>query len=241
MWEKAKEIIGIDIDKFDNSIIQKAKNNNLEAIFELGRLYEQGLKIKKNDEKSVHLFQLCAENGIVESKIRLADKFFMGEGVSKDINKAKELLQEGIQSRRIMAYMLLGDINVKEGNLSKAILNYSTAEEIFKIDKQNVDEYIMAIMYGDLARIYISKNENVYNPLKAIEYVDKALKEDVYCGARAIGDLYYYGIGINKDLKKAEFYYKRIADEEMCNECSYDCQNYCREQLYRIWRPNPIK
>lgn len=40
MWEKVKEIIGIDIDKFDNSIIQKVKNNNLEVIFELGRLYE---------------------------------------------------------------------------------------------------------------------------------------------------------------------------------------------------------
>lgn len=81
----------------------------------------------------------------------------------------------------------------------------------------------MVIMYGDLVWIYILKNENVYNFLKVIEYVDKVLKEDVYCGVRVIGDLYYYGIGINKDLKKVEFYYKRIVDEEMCNECLYDC------------------
>lgn len=171
---------------------------------------------------------------MIESKIRLADKIFTGRGISKDINKAKELLHEGIESKKIMAFMTLGDINVKEGNLSAAILNYSKAEEIFKIDKQNIDEYTMAIMYGDLARIYLNKNEKVYNPVKAIEYVDKALEGDVFCDAKEIGDLYYYGIGIDKDLKKAEFYYKRIADEEMCNECSSDCNDYCRDQLYRI-------
>ncbi len=241
MWERVKEIIGKDIDQFEYDIIGKARNNDLQAIFKLGRLYEQGLKIKRNDEKSVQLFQICSENGIVDSKIRLADKMFMGEGISKDIKKAKELLEDGIESKKIMAFMLLGDINVKEGNLSEAILNYSKAEEIFKMDKQNVDEYTMAIMYGDLARIYLSKNKNVYNPLKAIEYVDKALEGDVYCNAKEIGDLYYYGIGVNKDLKKAEFYYKRVADEEMCNECPSNCNNYCRDQLYRIWRPNPIK
>ncbi len=47
MWEKVKEIIGMDIEKFDNIIIKKAKNNDLEAIFKLARLYDEGLQIKK--------------------------------------------------------------------------------------------------------------------------------------------------------------------------------------------------
>ncbi len=189
----------------------------------------------------MQLYKICAENGMIDGEIRLANKIFRGKGISKDINKAKELLQEGIESRKIRAFMTLGKINIKEGNVSEGVLNYLKAEEIFNTDNQDVDDYTMAIMYGEIARKYLSKNEDLYNPLKAIEYVDKALKGGVFCDAKAIGDLYYFGIGVDKDLEKAEFYYKIIADEEKCNECPSDCQNYCREQLYRIWRPNPIK
>lgn len=47
MWEKVKEIIGMDIESFDRNIIEKAKNNDLLSIFKLARLYDEGLKIKK--------------------------------------------------------------------------------------------------------------------------------------------------------------------------------------------------
>lgn len=203
-------------------------------------MYEQGIEIKVNDKKSVKLFELCAESGMVDSEIRLADKLYRGEGVKKDVVRAKRLLEDGINNNKIMAYRLLGNINADEGNLSGAISCYLKAEKIFKTDKQDVDEYVMAIIYESLADIFLCKDKNVYNPLKAIEYTDKALKEDVFCTAKDIGDLYYYGTEVNKDLKKAEFYYKRIADEEQCNQCRDDCNNYCRNQLYRIWIENKV-
>lgn len=85
--------------------------------------------------------------------------------------------------------MLLGDILNKEGKKVEAINNYLEAEKIFLKDSQGISDYTMAIMYAGLSPLYLSEEENIKE--LAVKYMDKALKEDVFCNAKAIGDLFF--------------------------------------------------
>lgn len=234
MWSKAKDIISSDLGWFGEDLVRKAQEGSMDAIFKIARLYEQGLKIKQDDLKAVELFELCSEAGMVDAKIRLADNYFRGNSVKHDSEKAKRLLNDAIFKNRIMAYILLGDILNKEGKKLEAIKNYLEAEKIFLNDDQGISDYTMAIMYSGLSTLYLSEEENIRNPNLAVKYMDKALEEDVFCNAKIIGDLFFYGKGVEKDYERAKFYYRRIVDEETCNTCGCDCLDYCVDKLISI-------
>lgn len=234
MWSKAKDIIGSDLDRFQEDLVRKAQDGSKDAIFKIARLYEQGLEIKQNDMKALKLFELCSEAGMIDAKIRLADNYFRGIGVTHDLEKAKDLLNSAILEKRIMAYILLGDILSKEGKKLEAINSYLEAEKIFIKDSQRISDYTMAIMYAGLSTLYLSEKEKIRNPELAIKYMDKALKEDVFCNAKAIGDMFFYGNGIEKDYERAKFYYRRIAEEDTCDTCECDCKDYCIDKLNSI-------
>ncbi|WP_035762868.1 hypothetical protein, partial [Clostridium butyricum] len=90
--------------------------------------------------------------------VRLADCYFNGRGINKDNEKAKELLCEPIKERNISAYMLMGDIYSKELEYKKAVEMYEECNNIYKADKEKMDSYTMAIMYDQMAEIYLSDN-----------------------------------------------------------------------------------
>lgn len=230
MWDRARKIIGEDISKFDVEIIGKARLGDEKAIFRIGKLYSEGLKIKENQEKAVKLFEICAEKGNIFAKTRLADCYVYGRGVNKDNDKAKELLSDPIKENDISACMLLGDIYKEEKEYKKAIEMYEKADEIYQEDNDKMDEYTMAIMYGDMAKLYLSEDINIYNPELGIEYLDKALKEGVFCNAKLAGDYLFK----NKEYDRARYYYNIIANERMCDSCTSDCKDYCIQRLNSI-------
>lgn len=235
MWNEVQKIAANDINNFQRDLIEKAMREDINAIYQIGRLYEQGLEIPMDDTKAFHIFEFCAREGMLDAQIRVADKLFRGQGIRKNIEKAKEILAETIKDNKILAFMLMGDILLMEHKKLDAVSYYLNAEKVFQTDNQNVSEYTMAIMYGKMSELFLDEEKEIHSPLKAIEYMDKALKEDVFCNAKSIGDVFYYGNGIEKNLKKAEFYYNRIVREEKCNGCMGKCNEYCRKQLYSIW------
>lgn len=235
MWNEVEKIIGNDISKFPKELIDKAMQENSEAIFQIGRIYEQGLIISMNDRKACRIFELCADSGMMESRMRIADKIFRGQGTVRNIQKVKELLSKLLKEKMITAFVLMGDIMYQENQIHEAILYYLKAEEEFGEDTQGVDEYYMAITYGKLVKLFLYEDSIVFNAQKAVYYMDKALKSNVFCNAKEVGDLFYYGKGMEKNIQKAEFYYERIASEEMCMDCNGKCNEYCQKQLYSIW------
>lgn len=235
MWNEVQKIVSNDINNFQKDLVGKAMEEDISAIYQIARLYEQGLEVSMNDFKAFRIFELCASKGMLDAQIRVSDKLFRGQGIGKNIERAKELLAEAIKNNKVMAFMLMGDILLLEHKKVDAISYYLNTEKIFQTDNQNVSEYTMAIMYGKMSELYLDEEEEMYSPLKAIQYIDKALKQNVFCNSKAIGDLFYYGNGVEKDLKKAEFYYERIAREGLCNDCSGRCNEYCKRQLYSIW------
>lgn len=234
MWNEAQKIVANDINNFPKDLVKKAMEDDINAIYQIARLYEQGLEVSMNDTKAFHIFELCRSKGMLDAQIRVADKLFRGQGIERNITRAKEVLAEAIKNNKVMALMLMGDILLLEHKKVDAISYYLNAEEIFQNDNQNVSEYTMAIMYGKMSEVYLDEKEEIYSPLKAIQYTDKALKQNVFCNSKAIGDLYFYGNGVERDLKKAEFYYERIAKEKLCKNCNARCNEYCKRQLYSI-------
>ncbi len=231
MWNEVREIVASDINNFPEDLMEKAGEEDIHAIYQIARLYEQGLEVPMDDTKAFHLFELCASQGMLDAQIRVADKLFRGQGISKNSEKAKEILAEAIKNNKVMAWMLMGDILQLEHKKAEAIAYYLNAEKIFQTDNQNVSDYTMAIMYGKMSELYLDENKEIHNLLKSVQYLDKALKQDVFCNAKAIGDLFYYGNGIEKDLKKAEFYYERIAREDICDGCGGNCKKYCQKKI----------
>jgi len=238
MWNKVQKIMLNDINNFPQKLVKKAMEEDVNAIYQIARLYEQGSEVLMDEAKASRIFELCASKGMLDAQIRLADKLSLGQGIRRNIERAKELLVDAIKNNKVMAFMVMGDILLLEHEKVDAISYYLNAEKIFQTDKQDVSEYTMAIMYAQMAKLYLDEESEIYSPLKAIQYNDKALKQDVFCDSKAIGDLFYYGNGVEKDLKKAEFYYERIAREEICNDCITKCNEYCMKQLYSIWSFN---
>ncbi|MDU4853136.1 MAG: hypothetical protein E6X72_01905 [Clostridioides difficile] len=230
MWKEVDEIIGNDINKFDVKLVGQLRLGDKKAVFRAGKLYEEGLKIKENSEKAVKLFELCSNEGMSEAKVRLADCYFNGRGINKDNEKAKELLHEPIKEKDILAYMLMGDIYSKELEYKKAVEMYEECNNIYKADKEKMDSYTMAIMYDQMAEIYLSDNESARNPESGIKYLDEALKEGIFCNAKLAGDYMFKEKKYNKD----RYYYNIIANERMCDSCPSDCKDYCIQRLNSI-------
>ena len=230
MWNEIKNIIGNDIDKLYEKLVGQLRLGDMKSFFRVGKLYSEGLKIKENPEKAAKIFEICADNGIISAKVRLADCYVYGRSVKTDYKRATELLKEPLKENDISAYMLMGDIYNKNKEYDKAIEMYTECDNIYQKDKEQMDSYTMAIMYDQMAEIYLSDIKDVSNPELGIKYLDEALKEGLFCNAKLAGDYMFK----EKNYDKAEYYYNIIANESMCDSCPSDCKDYCIQKLNSI-------
>jgi TPR repeat protein len=93
------EILGnaTDLKTANSGIIlyEKAANlGHINSLIELGRIYNKGtdLPIPRNITKSLNYYNLAIAKGSNQAKIDLAYIYIEGQGIAKDLNKAKALL-----------------------------------------------------------------------------------------------------------------------------------------------------
>jgi TPR repeat protein len=91
------------------------ENEVPQAITNLGQAYRDGCYgLAKNMRKSAKIFKRAVEHGDVVARLHLAMMYFEGQGVKKDVNKAKQLLRSGMDRGYVPAQAMLGIIMVSE-------------------------------------------------------------------------------------------------------------------------------
>lgn len=65
-----------------------AEAGNLDAQLRLAKLYREGLKLPRNDERAAHYYRLAAEQGNAVAEYKLGIMYYGGYGVKQDNQQA---------------------------------------------------------------------------------------------------------------------------------------------------------
>ncbi|MCQ2965223.1 MAG: hypothetical protein MJ250_00600 [Alphaproteobacteria bacterium] len=106
---------------------------NEEARYQLGRLYENGWGVEQDSDKALQLYKLSAENGNENSALKLGNAFYMGRGVEKNYADALKWYKISAQKGNYAAQYNIG-LMLEEGtgvkkNIIKAFEYYKKSGE----------------------------------------------------------------------------------------------------------------
>ena len=176
----------------------------------MGRLYQNGKTVEKNDEKAIENYKKATELNSSNGAFSLGLAYFEGIGCEKNYDEGVKAWVRAIE---------LGD-----GSAANNLFcyYYGTAYDNKKKDNEKAKKYLLkGAELGDsyaqlnLAKQYfngsdiIKKNENqgfVYAKLAADQGQPDACEIVAYC--------YNKGMGTNRDPKKAEEYLNKINPEK---------------------------
>lgn len=110
-----------------------ANNGNIQAMYDLGRLYERGRGTNKNLTQAIKWFQQAASNGNSAAQARLGILYFEGRGVKQNYRKAYTYLSAAAKENSPSALFQLANMyELGTGvtqNLQKAIAWYKKADK----------------------------------------------------------------------------------------------------------------
>lgn len=97
----------------------------------LGKFYEEGEGVEKNEEKAFRMYQLAYEHDIKEDGAYYMGKmYFYGNGVSEDNEKAYQLFQEALSG------------GIEESNYFLGLLNYLDDNPVVEKNAEKALEYL---------------------------------------------------------------------------------------------------
>jgi len=195
-----------------------AKNENAEALFNLGILAEDGLGEKKDMFKAEELYTRSANAGSTKAQYRLGLIYSSGVLLPLDVNKARKFLTMAANAGDEDAVSRLKILTDEPDKLSL----FDKAEKLSGMGK-----------YQEAATLYNDILENSGNP-KAMErlgwmyeqgrgvnrdlsrasyFFSQAADAGIADAQYAIGVMYQTGKGKNLDLKQAKFWLKKAAKQ----------------------------
>ena len=175
---------------------KKAKQGDFSALEKLAWCFDQGKYCKKSYKKAFKYYTLAAKktkNPIIFYNLSLY--YLLGQGTSKDYQKAFEIIKKAAKKEYLDAYIALawhyynGFGTTK--NLTLAIKYYKKA--------QNIENNAASLF--SLGEIYYDKKDF----LQAKVYLEKAVEEFQHAkAAYFLGRIYFEGKAIERNFKKAK-------------------------------------
>ena len=195
------------------------------------RAYKAG-----NYQEAYANYAPLAEFGIQEAQVALAKMYYEGQGVAKDPEKTRILLEKAAEADDSDVLYRLGRFymgdDVAPAEHKKAVSYYERAAglghagslyqlgriyqkgDIVRQDRDLAMDYFQKAdragyryaAYG-IAEVHREKGQIK----KAFEYYTKAIESDYPAAAYKLGLLYERGKDFPKDMKKAKYYYYQIA------------------------------
>ncbi len=188
--------------------IDAAKSGNALAQFALA---ENFLDSKNSSNNKLGLIWLnkSAANGNPKALTRLAQIYLIGKIVTKDVNKASELLNQAIDKNYAPAMLEMGGIALAQGDSNKAVEYFSRAA------KQGDPE-----AYLQLAHVYLQEQSPVYNPNIAFSWTLKAAQAGLNTAQKELSNLYQKGLGVSANQALADEWSKKAAEGEKAKSVS---------------------
>jgi len=86
---------------------REANAGNLEAQYQLGRMYDQGDKLERDPQKAITWYTSAANQGYDEAQYRLALVYLYGLGTTRNISKGEQLLTQAAKQNHPVAREML--------------------------------------------------------------------------------------------------------------------------------------
>ncbi|MDE5753508.1 MAG: relaxase MobL [Oscillospiraceae bacterium] len=176
-------------------LINEAKNRNILALLDLGKIYDSDFLGEEDTEKSYQCYAKALNELIIlepkAKKIRaslqyqIGKMFCYGIGTEKNPEKALEYLTLSEQTGNLYAKRLLG----------RELLS---GENILKDTESGIRILSECVKSNDLSSVYLLakfllKDTAYRNPVKAMELLKKSAEQNVWASF-LIGKLYLFGI-----------------------------------------------
>lgn len=194
----------------------------------LGVMYKEGKVVEKDYEKMIHYYTKSYELKTNKAYNNLAYCYLDGVGVKTNIEKGLSILDEGIKDNKSSAYIAYGFI-YKNGSYGikkdhkKAFEYFSKAAELKDVEG-----------YYQLAWCYVDGIGCVKSDYFFMQNLNTAKKLGFVDINYAFGYAHYKGLGVSKDHKKAEDYFKKsIKNDEGHDSYCYGALGYIYEVSYR--------
>ncbi len=182
-----------------------AELNHLDALIQLGLMYDLGEGVEQDYEKTISYYERAANRGHSDALFVLGTMYDNGERVEQDLKKSFSYYERAAKMNHPPALYNVG-LMYHEGqgveqDVEKAISYYERAVNM---------GYLIAL--SNLGVMY-SKGEGVEQDFeKAVSYFERVENMNVPDALLNLGFMYYNGKGVEKDLKKSFSYYERVAN-----------------------------
>ena len=190
---------------------RSAEQDNIEAAYALGSIYYKGKGLEKNNEEAFKWFKIAAEKGFAAAQSNLGSLYFYGEGVSKNYEKAFEWFNKAAEQDEPTSFYNLGWM-YKTG--TGVIEDSLQAYKWFDLSAKKGNSLAFREI-GDL--FYTGRGELAQNYQKAMEAYLRVLEGSFVKGDKTvqkiIGDMYFSGLGVKQNYKKAQKWYEISADQ----------------------------
>jgi len=203
----------VDYDSASTWLIEPASSGYVDAQFMLGMIYLEGTdKIKKNERKAFDLLLNAAEGYHTDALYQVGSMYYHGIGTEVDLKKAAKYLQLAKEQGVVSANDLLASVN-QEKEPSRPVdvtpLQKKSPGEILieSAERGNANaQYQVATAFLN-GKMGLSKNTT-----RAIEWLEKAAKNNHKQAQFLLGSLYYDGKSVKRDLKVAKFWLDKSAN-----------------------------
>ncbi len=198
---------------------QKIDTHNIQLTpkSELGKV---GLSAyaKKDFETSFKNLNACANNGEATCQIYLGYQYQFGLGITKDVGKALSLFTQAKENGLAYAnYAIYTTMGLRNKDLTSQQAELDSKKAIGMLMDAAKDGSAEAM--GMLAFVYVSMHDQLGEEKIKNDFPDKEILADyaklasmraIPSGYLALGVSYLFGIGMPKDIDKAEEYLLRV-------------------------------
>lgn len=183
-----------------------AERGSAEAQNRLGRLYEWGRGVPKDEAEAARWYRKAAEQGVPEAQTNLATLYRDGRGVPQNYTEALRLYRKAAEQGFAPAQTLLGWMYDRgygvDQDYAQAVFWYRKAAEQGDPNGQN---NLGSCYHGGLG---VPKNYTA-----AERWYRKAAEQGNANGQNNLGLLYRDGQGLPRDYAKAEFWFRKAAEQ----------------------------
>ena len=191
-------------------------------------LWKEGLEsLSKKDYKTAFSkFSEAANKGYSNAQLELGNLLFEGKGCAKNTSSAFYWYEKAAKAGNSLALKRLKELSEKGISQAKAIFEKYTKKQTVvsqqkiapaKVEKKKQEDY--QNVNADLSlgenflrrgKIDLEKAAEVGNE-RALSELEKLANEQNRKAQRILGDLYFYGNGVPKDISKALDWYTKAA------------------------------
>lgn len=209
-----------DIQKALNLYLAAAKQNNGEALLQVGCMTRDGNGFEKDPKLGFQYIESAAQTGLPRALFEYGYVLLNGWGCEQNVSEGVKYITAAAQQEVPNAYKLMGDI-------------YYSGLGVEADDAQAAQWYQKAVdagygnAYSQLAWMYLTGRGVSENESKGYQLYKQAADAGYPEGNAGLGLCYENGAGVNQNTSTAVTYYKKAAEAG---------NNYSQHRLYRIFR-----